>query len=164
MPEIDGASGGLVVRPVRLSDRDTLLAWRNDPTAYCWYLVAAPVTQEAHDAWLSGRLARENPTLWIADLEGDPAGSVRLDLDDDAGASVSIVVAAGHRGQGVGAALLAGVAREAAALAVTEITAVVHAGNASSRALFERASYQIQPDGGPVFVTYRLRIPPPTRP
>ena len=54
MPEVNGASGGVAISPVRHSDRDALLAWRNDPSAYCWYLVAAPVTEEAHDAWLPG--------------------------------------------------------------------------------------------------------------
>lgn len=164
MPEPAEASLGVVMRPVRIDDRDALLAWRNDPSAYRWYLVAAPVTEEAHDAWLLGRLGRTDPTLWIAELDGEPVGSVRLDPQDDGSGSVSIVVDARFRGRGTGRVLLEWVEGQATVLGITDLRAVVHAGNTSSRALFERAGYGLQPPGGTAFVTYLRRIPAPTHP
>jgi RimJ/RimL family protein N-acetyltransferase len=147
------------VRPAGLEDRDVLLAWRNDPTAYQWYRDATPVDGAAHDAWLGRLLARGEDTLWVAELEGIPVGSVRLDLHEDGAADVSIVVDAGHRGHGTGRLLLAWVEEQSPRLGVSVLVALVQQDNAPSRTLFEGAGYTLQPGGTSGFVTYLRRVP-----
>ncbi len=158
MPDADDSRTGVHVRPARLEDRDVLLAWRNDPSAYQWYREAAPVDGEAHDAWLGRLLARGEDTMWLADLDGVPLGSVRLDLHEDGAADVSIVVDAAHRGHGTGRLLLEWVEQQSPRLGVTMLVALVQEANTSSRTLFERAGYALQPGGAGGFVTYLRRV------
>ncbi len=169
MPDLDGPApvvppgearvrSGERVRPARLEDRDILLAWRNDPSAYQWYREAAPVDDDAHDAWLRRLLSRGEDTLWVADIEGTPVGSVRLDLHEDGAADVSIVVDAGHRGHGTGRRLLAWVEEQSPHLGVSVLVALVQEGNAASRLLFEKADYARQPGEAGGWLTYIKRV------
>jgi RimJ/RimL family protein N-acetyltransferase len=149
----------VVVRPVALDDRDALLAWRNDPTAFRWYRTAAPVSDADHDAWLAERLARPDPLLWLAELDGRPVGSVRLDRIPAERAAVSVAVDRGARGRGVGSALLAHAAAAGRALGCAALDAEVGDGNEASLALFASAGYvAVTPADDAGFVLLRLEL------
>jgi GNAT superfamily N-acetyltransferase len=59
------------------------------------------VPWEDHVAWMARRLDRDDPALYVAEREGEPVATVRLDENE-----VSYTVAPEHRGKGVASALL----------------------------------------------------------
>lgn len=129
---------GIQIRPLVLDDGPYLLTWRNDPTAYVWFRDARPLSPAEHHVWLSARLVDAEPSVWVAVVNGEPAGCVRLDTSADGSAEVSIVVDAARRGLGLGAALLDHCTEVATARGLQEVRAEVHASNAASLALFTR--------------------------
>ncbi len=85
-----------------------------------------------------------NHSHWIAESDGEPSGSVRFDIAASK-ARVSIAVAPGRRGEGLGALLLAeGESRLLDERGdVAQFIAEILPGNAPSRRLFERAGYRL---------------------
>jgi len=83
-----------------------LMALRNDPDAVRFSVTGRAVTSEEHERWF--RTVRSDPSrcrIWIAEDGSTPVGQLRVDLDGDSG-TVSIAVAADHRGRGIGTAML----------------------------------------------------------
>lgn len=142
------------IRPATGADCDALLAWRNDPTDFQWYLEASAVRADEHRAWLSERLERDHPTLWILDVDGEPGGSVRLDPDAGGSAFASIVVDPEYRGHGFGRALLAHLDEQSRSLGFVELRAVIHPENVASQALFTSAGYVQQSSTEDGFVSF----------
>lgn len=159
MPDQGGAAEGIMIRPVERTDRDVLLAWRNDPSAHRYYEHPHPVSPENHDRWLDDRLALDPPALWLAWSGATPLGSVRMDLDHQGAAELSIVVDAEYRGRGTGATLLAWAVEVAPTLGVHTIIARVRPENLSSRRLFEAAGYEQGGVDDTGFVRYQLVVP-----
>ncbi len=89
------ASNSLRYRGATASDALVLLAWRNDALTRFNSRNANPVDLSDHLAWLERRLMRESPHLYIAELDGEPVGTVRID-----GEEISYTVAPEHRGRG----------------------------------------------------------------
>lgn len=151
---------GHLIRAATHADSEALLAWRNDPTAYEWYSDPRAVNPDEHDRWLSERLDRDSPAIWMVDIDGVPSGSARLDLDPDAVGIVSVVVDQASRGQGVGRELLGWVDDRAADLGLARLHAVVHRGNAASHSLFLAAGYEPDSGSDPGFVDYVRVVTP----
>ncbi|MBJ7596043.1 MAG: GNAT family N-acetyltransferase [Candidatus Dormibacteraeota bacterium] len=132
----------VTLRPVRPDDVALLFQWRNDHDAVRFSVSGRAVTLDEHEAWLARRLRDPATRLWIAEEDGVAVGQVRLDVDDDTG-TVSIAVAAGQRGRGVGSAILQ--AMQAGVLstgAVTRLRALVHPDNSVSLRAFTRAGFR----------------------
>lgn len=130
-------NSSLRIRPATADDSAVLMTWRNDPSAYRWYRTDRPVTDEEHASWVAARLAAPNPDLWVADLAGQPAGSVNL----SASGEISVVVDPAARGHGVGRALVEHASAAAARDGMPNVTAVVHRDNAASIRLFESVGF-----------------------
>ncbi len=145
----------LEVRPVTAADGDVLLAWRNDAADVRFFGTPEPVTEEAHRAWLADRVAEHPPTVWIAEADGQPAGSARVDGDSG---TVSVVVDPRFRGQGVGRRLLAHLDTAAGDLALVTLIARVHRDNEPSLRLFGAAGYSIIGEEDP-FVVLAKTLP-----
>ena len=139
MPENAGPTWS--IRPAATHDSDSLLSWRNDPTDFQWYLESSSVRVEEHRAWLAERLSRDQPSLWILDVDGRAAGTVRMDVDSPTSALASIVVDPELRGRGYGRRLLAFLDAQARNRGIRELRAVIHPENAASHALFAAAGY-----------------------
>lgn len=88
-----------------MADAERLWAWRNDPDTRANSRSTDFVSWEDHVAWLTRRLERSEPGIYIAERDGVPVATFRL--DDDV---VSYTIAPEHRGQGIASALLALVA------------------------------------------------------
>jgi RimJ/RimL family protein N-acetyltransferase len=88
------------IRPAQMSDAEILFQWRNDPLTRAMSRNADPVSWEAHIRWLTERLARTEPHLYIAETSA-PVGTFRLDGDE-----ISYTVAPEARGNGIGLAML----------------------------------------------------------
>jgi RimJ/RimL family protein N-acetyltransferase len=89
------------LRPAIASDAALLFRWRNDPTTRAMSKTSRPVEWDEHVAWLERRLGRETPDLYIAEVEAEAVGVVRID-----GADLSYTVAPEHRGRGHATAML----------------------------------------------------------
>jgi RimJ/RimL family protein N-acetyltransferase len=132
---------------MRLADqRDSalLLAWRNDSQTRAWSRTTDPVTPADHETWLTRVLADQDRRLLIAEVGGEPVGTVRFDRDGDVW-EVSITVAPGARGRGLAVPILLAAER---VIAPATVRANVHQDNAPSMALFERAGYRNESDEG----------------
>ena len=90
------------IRPARMSDAELLFQWRNDPLTCAMSRSSDPASWDAHISWLTGRLARSEPHIYIAETS-TPVGTFRLDGDE-----ISYTVAPEARGKGIGLAMLCG--------------------------------------------------------
>ena len=136
------AASEVVLRAATLDDEALLLEWRNDPAVVRMSLTGQPVAHAAHEDWLAVRLAGPNPRLWIAEEAGEAVGQVRVDRNHETG-TVSIAVAAGHRGRGVGSRMLSALMIELEAdHEVRSLLAMVHPDNTASLRVFTRAEFQ----------------------
>ena len=136
------------VRPATADDARLLLDWRNDPEARSRSRSSEVIAFADHLAWLQGTLASPDRHLLVVEDAGAvPVATTRYDRLPPAGSGhweVSISVAPGSRGRGVGGAALRASdewlgAREPGAAAVV---AHVRPDNAGSLRLFLRCGYR----------------------
>jgi RimJ/RimL family protein N-acetyltransferase len=120
------------IRPAQMSDADTLFQWRNDPLTRAMSRTSEPVSWEAHIKWLSERLGRSEPHLYIAEI-GAPVGTFRLDGDE-----ISYTIAPESRGKGLGFLMLCKV-REM----FGPLRAEIYGRNAASIRVAEKAGMQL---------------------
>lgn len=132
----------LVLRRAERRDSEDLLAWRNDPVTRANSRNTGEIAREAHEAWLERALGDANRRIWIAESGDRKLGTVSATLSGEDSAEVSITVAPGMRGRGMGSAMLqAAVAETASQWPGRAIRAVVRPGNAASRRLFEGCGF-----------------------
>ncbi len=137
-------SGGRVVRlrPATMADADLILVWQADQRTRRFAFNPTVPSRDEHLRWMRGCLADADCHVWLITLDGGPAGVVRLQRQAveqvGDGYEVSIFVAPGLYGRGLGTAGLA-LARRLKPDAV--LIARVLPENEASRALFLRAGY-----------------------
>jgi RimJ/RimL family protein N-acetyltransferase len=88
------------LRPATIDDARILFDWRNDELTRAMSVNSDPVEWEGHVKWLTARLQRDEPGLFIAE-DSEPVGTIRID-----GEEISYTVAPSHRGRGVAKAML----------------------------------------------------------
>ena len=148
----------LALRPAVASDEGLLLEWRNEPETRRQSLHQAPVSPEQHARWFRDRLARPSECrIYIADVDGAPVGQARVEVTGEGRGEISIAVAAGSRGRGLGRTLIAKATEHAAAdLGTSSVAAVVKRENVASLRAFETAGYgeptPAEREGEPVLV------------
>lgn len=125
------------LRPVRESDADILLAWQQIPETRRFARNPDVPDRCEHLRWLSGKLDDPGCLMNIILHGGDAAGVARLDRMAE-GYEVSIAVDPERYRQGLGAIALTLLQQLAPG---ADLWAHVQAGNAASRALFQRAGY-----------------------
>ena len=129
----------LRLRPACLDDADLLLAWRNDATTRQASHDTAPVSPEVHVAWLSKTLSNPHRQLYVAERDGVPVGTVRVDVQG-AGHLLSWTVAPTARGSGVGSAMVAKLASGMQG----PLWAEIKAGNAASMRIAQAAGMALR--------------------
>jgi RimJ/RimL family protein N-acetyltransferase len=136
------ARGGIVLRSACPDDAAPLFAWANDPATRAASFDRAEISWTEHVAWLAAVLADPERRLWIAVEEGLAVGQIRVDRAADGFGVVSIGLAPGARGRGLGRTVLGlGVAAAIRELGIRRVGAVVMAANLPSRRLFEGAGF-----------------------
>lgn len=132
----------ITLRTVQDGDSALLLEWRNDPAAVKFSVSRLPVTAAEHEQWFRRIRADQSRTmLWIVEENGTPVGQVRVDIVDGIG-TVSIAMAAEHRGRGIGPrALLEMVAAVVADGRIRQLRALAHPDNSRSLRAFEGAGF-----------------------
>jgi RimJ/RimL family protein N-acetyltransferase len=138
------ARPALTVRRATAADSAFVHAGRNAEAVRRVSRSAEPIPFETHQRWYEAVLADPQRALLIGCLGDEPVGVLRWDLADNGKrAEVSLYLAPGHEGRGIGPDLLA--AGEAwlrrAHPGVQALVAEVLAGNAASVHLFEQAGY-----------------------
>ena len=143
----------VVVRAATQADARDLFEWRNAPDVRRFSRSEAPIAWDEHCRWLDATLADPRRVLLVGSAGASPAGVVRYDLAG-AEAEVSIYLAPGQAGRGLGRALLGAAERWLAARQpdVSFVWAEALAGNEASHRLFTGCGFE-------AFATrYRKRI------
>ena len=150
---------GVTLRRAIAGDAAFLLELRNDADAVRGSMTGRTVAPEEHGAWLATRLDSPGIRLWIVQDDGVDVGQLRLDIADGVG-TVSIGIAADHRGRGLARAALGAVERALHGdMQITRLHADVHRENLGSRKAFEAVGYTTVSDSDE-FVTYEsLQVP-----
>jgi RimJ/RimL family protein N-acetyltransferase len=131
----------IVLRQATADDAELLLTWRNEPTTRQASFDTGNVDRETHIRWLDRRLTDPRCVLLIVTIDGEPAGQLRIDLEDNDKATVSIGLAPRARGRRLAAPALRlaePVAREHGAV---RLVAQVKADNEPSLRAFRRSGY-----------------------
>ena len=152
----------LTLRPANLDDEALLLGWRNDPEAVRYSVTGRTVTPAEHATWLARHLGDPSTHLWIAEERGNPVGQVRVDAEARTG-TVSIAIAPGARGRGLGSAALRAMVLEVERHRVVgTLRALVHSGNQASLRAFELAGFQQLGTRDGEFLVLERAVSPPS--
>lgn len=131
------------LRAATMQDAALLWRWRNDPAVRAVSLQSDPIELADHGRWLDGKLGDPNAIILIGRQHATDIGVVRYDLVGTR-ARVSIQLAPGATGNGLGSALLAAAETRLRRdrPEIVEIVADVLDTNAASLALFRAAAYR----------------------
>ena len=136
-----------LIRYATMSDFDSLLNWRNDEKVRRFSKSSNRITKEVHLAWLKNRLERlEDEPLFILEIDGEPAGTARLDLylENERFYEVSILIDSKFHRLGYAKFLLAKICDFAILeLMARKLVANVHTCNVNSKGLFESAGFEL---------------------
>jgi RimJ/RimL family protein N-acetyltransferase len=89
------------IRPATFNDAQRLFEWRNDPLTRAMFKNSDIVEWHSHVDWLTARLCRTNPNLFIAEVSGRAVGTFRVDDGE-----LSYTIAPDDRGRGFGREML----------------------------------------------------------
>ncbi len=123
-------------RRATMLDLERLLQWRNDSFTRQNSINTEPVQRETHERWLKASLENRKRKLYIAEISGEPVGTVRLD-QQESGWELSWTVAPAARGKGIGKRMV----KEATNLITGNLTARVKDGNLASVRIAEYAGF-----------------------
>jgi len=126
-----------------MADAECLRAWRNDPETRRQSFQARPVSLAEHTTWLYGVLTDPSRMLWIAEEDGRPVASGRLDARPGGWAEVHITVDPAERGRGVGTAVIAALVEQAKLSLYAWLQARIKPNNAASRQAFAANGFRI---------------------
>ncbi len=147
------------LRRAVMDDASILLAWRNDPETRVQSRNTEPIDFDHHVHWLAGVLADPSRVLCVAEDNGVPVGSNRVDFGPR-DAEVSWVIAPDFRGRGLGAAMLAAVVKVFDAV---PLRAEIRVDNAPSRRIAERCGFVRVESSDPCFSSWRRAASPTGR-
>lgn len=132
-------------------DAFTLARWRNAPEVRSHSFDSEFIPLDRHLAWLERKLRDDTARLYIAARPDGPAAQVRFDRLEDGIAEVSVTVAPGLQGRGLGRRVIElGSALAEKELELREIVAKIKPDNAASVGAFGSAGYAERrdlPDG-----------------
>lgn len=145
----------IALRPAIADDSRRIFEWRNHPDVRRTAFNTDEIKPEEHERWFAASLANPDRVMRVAEFETRPVGFLRFDrkvnLTKSAAANaaeVSIFLAPGEQGSGVGSALLHKAEREIPLGWNIEILhAGIRADNDTSVRLFENAGYVKHSDG-----------------
>lgn len=140
-------ASAVTLRAARLDDSHRVWTWRNDVETRRASFDSAPILLPAHDTWFRESLDRADRRLYIVLADETENGVVRLDIAGRE-AEVSVHLAPGSRGRGIGTLALRAAADLAfATLDLERLEARVKSGNPASRRAFLNAGFVVDRDG-----------------
>lgn len=127
-------------RPARFDDAETLFKWRNDPETRANSVNTDEIPWPDHAAWMERSLADQRRRIYIAEKNGSPVGTVRVDYGLEI--ELSWTVAPEHRGNGIGKLLV-----QNAPLPEEPIIARIKPGNIASQKIAAAAGFVLVTKG-----------------
>lgn len=127
------------MRLATMEDAAMLHEWRNDDLTCEQSINSEPVPWDDHVAWLKNSLSNVHRVLMVAELDGEPVGTVRIDHGKES--ELSWTVAPAHRGKGLGAAMVAKGGGH------YPFIAHIKRGNIASRKIAEKVGFRLESDG-----------------
>lgn len=98
-------SNEVILRQVTFDDCELLRCWRNDDSTIRNSISQSKVQLDEHRVWLRRVISDPNIRLYIGEVDGQPVGTIRLELSDDY-AEISVTVDAQLRKRGIGTQLI----------------------------------------------------------
>lgn len=105
----------LILRKATISDAKALFDWRNDPATRAASISTGEIEYDSHVAWLTATLNNTARSLLVAEEDGIPVGTVRVDREPNGTAELSWTVAPDARGRGLAKRMVQMAAEETAA-------------------------------------------------
>lgn len=128
-------------RKAEEKDMMLLFEWNNDPIVRANSYSTEPIVLETHQKWFEKKIKDNNALLYIAEVDGQPAGLVRYDKARDH-SIVGVIVSSTHRGKGLAAIFL----KDTSVLYFKDnelpVQAFIKKNNLASIASFEKALYK----------------------
>lgn len=131
----------MTLRPARMDDWARLWVWRNDPETRAQFWFTEPVNLESHLSWLRNALGDPKVSLFIAEHDGVPVGTVRLNHESDDRASVSITLEPQQRNHRLASPVIEELVGEARVRGVRVLRADIKPTNAASLRAFASAGF-----------------------
>ncbi len=94
------------LRPAEAEDCDKIHAWRNAEITRLYSFSNEEISLAAHRQWFRKILADELSVLLVGERDGQPVGILRYDFSPDMKARVSVYLAPGCHGLGLGSSLI----------------------------------------------------------
>ena len=133
----------ITVREATPADVDTLVGMLVEVAAEGrWIGTEAPVDVDRRRRRMAADVEAEDAVVLVAEADGKPVGQLGLQLARYGVADLGMLVAAGWRGRGVGAALLAEAVRRAREAGAHKLALQVWPHNTAAIALYERFGFQ----------------------
>jgi RimJ/RimL family protein N-acetyltransferase len=133
--------GAVTLVPAGREHSAFFLACRNDTDAVRLSRSMRMIGREEHARWFSSRIDDPGTRLRVGVMQGEPVGTVRVDVRGGSG-EVGIAVAPSFRGQGLGSALLEALLDDLGSdPQVAELTASIHIGNTPSMRAFAKVGF-----------------------
>jgi spore coat polysaccharide biosynthesis predicted glycosyltransferase SpsG/RimJ/RimL family protein N-acetyltransferase len=134
--------GVLSLRPASQDDARRLFEWANERAVRLASFQTRRIGWDEHVAWLRSRLRDDRTRIWIGEAEGVPVGVVRFEPRGGR-ETISVTVAAGSRGAGLGTRLItAGSSRIFDEKGIGRIDAWLQPGNVPSMRAFAAAGFR----------------------
>ncbi len=129
----------LTVRRAKTYDARLLFDWVNTPDSLAQKeRTAGPIAWDDHCAWLGSQLANPSAFIFIVDIDGAPAGQIRLS-PTGRHHEIDIYIEVGMRRKGYAAAAVSAALQEAL---VSSVIARVKQANVASKHLFQSLGFQ----------------------
>jgi UDP-2,4-diacetamido-2,4,6-trideoxy-beta-L-altropyranose hydrolase len=135
----------LQLRPVTAADSEQLFEWANEPAVRQHSFNPNPISRAEHEQWFQNRLADPSVLLLIAEdtATHQAVGLIRFAVENTE-ATLSYLLGANYRGQGLAAGLLTAGTRQLLQQfpALRHVVGHVQTTNLASIRSFERAGFQ----------------------
>lgn len=146
------------LRPVTAKDAKLLFDWTNEAETRKNSFSSEPVLWENHVQWLDKKLADKNCLFFIMMLNGNPVGTVRLDMDEEGKTgTISYSIDKQFRGMGLGGRILALVEEKAKEAGLHSLVGGVKPENKASGKCFLKNGYELVEESS-IELVYRKKI------
>lgn len=133
---------GVFYRRSKQEDMLLLYNWANDPVSRRNSYFTEPIALETHEKWYMKKLQDPASAIYIAEVDGVPAGMIRYDLTPE-NAVVGISIAEQFRGKGLAPAFLTNTAALYFKEHILPVLAYIKQQNTASVKSFEKAGYTL---------------------
>lgn len=140
-------TGSVRLRDVTAADSASLYRWRMDPSSRPMFRSTAPVSLEAHEAFLAGYLSRSTTARdrWLViEADGSPVGAIALygfSADGSEAEWGRLVLEPAARGRGYGKRALELLLERARELGVRRLRCEVVSGNVPAERIYEELGF-----------------------